>query len=225
MPIRIILQRIKSAQLLINGKSFREDNERKEEDVWIKCGEGSLIYIAFLRGTTDEEIKCLINKIFSNPLFRTIRNSSKKHEMKCDNDTKNETDILIVPQFSLGGKLKSGKQGAQYNSSEKPDIARVHYQSFCEGLRKKNEQNQINKKQREKNLNVNLYCGVFGNRQGLKIESDGPFTHSFDINMMENKKNKNKPKKADSKINDSLADSVSNASLLVEDIINMVERL
>eukprot|EP01084_Bolivina_argentea_P068030 123802_1 len=117
MPIRILLQRIKSAQLLTNGKSYNPENESKEEDKWMESGEGVIIYIAFLKNTTVTEIDSLVNKIFSNPLFRTIRQSTKKHGVESTNNTRNETDILIVPQFSLGGKMKSGKSGAQYHQS------------------------------------------------------------------------------------------------------------
>eukprot|EP01084_Bolivina_argentea_P100127 179857_1 len=206
MPIRIILQRVKHAQLLINGKSFKSDDEQKEEDQWIDCGEGVIIYIAFFKNTNDEEIRSLVNKIFSNPLFRTHRQSSKKHEIESGNETRNETDILIVPQFSLGGKMKSGKAGSQYHQNAKPNVARTYYEMFCQKLIEKNGTIQQNKKQKAKHLNANIHCGIFGNRQGLQIETNGPFTHCFDINIEDKskkKQNKNdKQQKAKKAIND-----------------------
>merc|ERR1712129_652460 len=129
---------------------------------------------------------------------------------ECDNAKRESTDILIVPQFSLGGKLKSGKKGAQYNSSEKPAIAKVHFENLCAKLIKRNETNQANKKQKDKYLNVNVKCGIFGNRQGLRIESDGPFTHSFDINMVPQNDEKKRPKKI--KNNSEKSDDISNQS-------------
>ena len=90
--------------------------------------------------------------------------------------------------------------------------------------------NQQNEKLKEKNLAVNVHCGVFGNRQGLKIESDGPFTHSFDINMVESKKKakeasekKEKPKKSEEQRNDSSDKSASNASATIDEIIGMLQ--
>ena len=172
MPIRIILQRIHSAKLLLNGKSFNESKEEKEE--WMECGEGVIIYISFFKDTNDEEINSLITKIFSNPLFRTLKSSIKKHDVEANNIEIDETNIMIIPQFSLGGKMKSGRAGAQYHQNAKPEIASSYYSKFCQGLKKK--ANQIKHKKQDKNLNVNCYFGIFGNRQGLQIVSHGPFT-------------------------------------------------
>ena len=189
IQIRIILQRINSAQLLINGKSFYAENEHKAEDEWIECGEGVMIYIAFFKDTSNQEIDQLINKVYSNPLFRTLKQETKKHDMESGNELRTETDILIVPQFSLGGKMKSGKAGSQYHRSAKPNVAKELYKTFCDGLVSRNESNQRNTK-KCKNLRVNIHCGIFGNRQGLKVETHGPFTHCFDINLQSSEKGK-----------------------------------
>ena len=116
-----------------------------------------------------------MNKIFSNVIFRT------KKENK--DDCRIKTHIMIVPQFSLGGKLKSGKTGTQYHQCESPKIASNWYHLFCQTLnnRAKKTQKEFSKTKSNKNLATYVQCGVFGNRQGLKIESDGPFSHFFDI--------------------------------------------
>ena len=207
----------------------------------MECGEGVMIYIAFLKDTTNEEIDCLVNKIYSNPLFRTLRKSIKKHENEKGNDQREETNILIVPQFSLGGKMKSGKSGAQYHQSCKPQIAEGLYQQCCHKLKEKNENTD-----KKKNLDVKIHCGIFGNRQGLKVETHGPFTHCFDINIENkqnkksnhnnnktgnNKKNKQSKKKQllmnnnQNKHRDVLQCSNANVSDKIDDIINLVERL
>ena len=235
MPIRVILQRINSAQLLINGKSFYAENEQKPEDEWIESGEGVMIYIAFFKDTTKQEIDQLINKIFSNPLFRTLKQETKKHDMESGNEERTETDILIVPQFSLGGKMKSGKAGAQYHQNEKPNVAKQHYQSFCDGLIRRNEANQRCKK-KCKNLRVNIHCGIFGNRQGLRVESHGPFSHCFDINLQSSKPQNTESAKSKKRVNKTQIDTQhqgqsnqdnaqSNMCSQLDDIIRMIQRL
>lgn len=229
MPIRIILQRIHSAKLLLNGKSFNENKEEKEE--WMECGEGVIIYIAFFKDTSDEEISSLISKIFSNPLFRTLKNSIKKHDVEASNVEMRETNIMIVPQFSLGGKMKSGKAGAQYHQNAKPEIAASYYSKFCKGLKEK--ANTLKQKKQDKNLNTNCHFGVFGNRQGLHIVTHGPFTHCFDINIV--KKENNKKDKKDKKVKkgtkdtkdtkDNNNDNHSTMSHKIDSIVALVERL
>lgn len=213
MPIRIILQRIKSAKLLLNGKSFKDENKdnEQEEDKWMECGEGVIIYIAFFKDTKNDEINSLIHKIFTNPLFRTLKKSLKKHEMEVNNDEILETNIMIVPQFSLGGKIKSGKNGAQYHSCANPNNAKKMYQTFSQNLIDK--VNQIKSQKNSKNLNVNCHFGVFGNRQGMFIETHGPFTHCFDIIDKSNNEN-NKIKKTEI--------AMSNK---IDSIINLIKKL
>merc|ERR1712157_463988 len=96
-----------------------------------------------------------------------------------------------------------------------------------------------NKKQKAKNLRANIHCGIFGNRQGMKIETDGPFTHCFDIIIEEKNKNKNSNKKKDKaqnkkKVNndnntsDDKTIKESNTSVLsdkIEQIIDLVQKM
>ena len=187
-----------------------------------------MIHIAFFKDTTKQKIDQLINKIFSNPLFRTLKQETKKHDMESGNEVRTETDILIVPQFSLGGKMKSGKAGAQYHQNEKPNVVKQHYQSFCDGLIQRNEANQRSKK-KCKNLRVKIHCGIFGNRQGLRVESHGPFSHCFDINLQSSKSqnagNRKIIKSVDKTQSATQVNTQLNMCSQLDDIIRMIQRL
>lgn len=75
-------------------------------------------------------------------------------------------DILIVPQATLGGKLKG--KSMQYHTNL----------SKTEGLEMYNKFISICKTVVEENkAKTNVKNGTYGNRQVLNVETNGPFTH------------------------------------------------
>ncbi len=81
--------------------------------------------------------------------------------------------------------MKSGKQGVQYHSVERPERAKVLYSLFLQKLREKTKE----KEGKDGFLsNILVENGTFGNRQGLELKSRGPFTHTFDIDGSSSKK-------------------------------------
>jgi len=77
-------------------------------------------------------------------------------------------DVVIVPQASIAGQLK--QKYVQYRDLIDKDEGFTLYQLFVEECNK-----FINKD------GCHVIAGTYGNRQGLKFESDGPYCHTFEL--------------------------------------------
>ncbi|XP_065066043.1 D-aminoacyl-tRNA deacylase 2-like isoform X2 [Rhopilema esculentum] len=96
----------------------------------------------------------------------------------CDTRQKNVSvldlpgDVLIVPQATLGGKMKG--KATQYHSNIPKDEGQHLYDEFV-GLIKflVEEHGGGNGK--------SVQCGTYGNRQVLSMETNGPYTHMFEF--------------------------------------------
>jgi D-Tyr-tRNAtyr deacylase len=83
-------------------------------------------------------------------------------------------NVLIVPQATLGGKLK-GKQ-MQYHGNISKNVGEELYTLFT---RKCVEALQDSEKFRENGCEVRF--GTYGNRQVLSIETNGPYSHLIEM--------------------------------------------
>lgn len=120
-----------------------------------------------------------------------------------------QMDLLVIPQASLAGKINKKGNSVQFHSliKDKEMVESLYYRfvHFLRLARNLNEEEiDINglplheshfvEVDDEGHINPNhnhnvdwlkyngrVVCGTFGNRQGLKFSSDGPFTHSFDL--------------------------------------------
>ena len=83
--------------------------------------------------------------------------------------------VLIVPQATLGGRLK-GKMFQYHNNIEK-SMGKELYESFvsqCQDVVSKNAKCQ-------EAGNIHVRCGTYGNRQVLNLDTNGPFSHQLEF--------------------------------------------
>eukprot|EP01126_Amoeba_proteus_P051876 TRINITY_DN6227_c0_g2_i5.p1 TRINITY_DN6227_c0_g2~~TRINITY_DN6227_c0_g2_i5.p1 ORF type:complete len:132 (+),score=22.67 TRINITY_DN6227_c0_g2_i5:308-703(+) len=83
-------------------------------------------------------------------------------------------DVLIVPQAPLFGKLKQKK--AQYHGLIEKTRGENLYSQLVLEFKKQLDLINVNLAK-----NGKVEAGVYGNRQGLKMETPGPFTHQFEF--------------------------------------------
>ena len=100
-------------------------------------------------------------------------------------------DILVIPQVwwqlltvelfychllqaTLGGKLKGNS--VQYHNNIKPSEGDPYYKLFCDTLSQKCDSNEVGS-----GGGVIVRAGVWGARQVVSMETNGPFSHTFDI--------------------------------------------
>jgi len=80
-------------------------------------------------------------------------------------------DILVVPQASLGGKVKG--KNLQYHALIDKEEGSKLYDYMIQLF--------VQKLQADDSKKAQVKSGSYGNRQGLKFETAGPYTHQFEF--------------------------------------------
>ena len=206
MGIRVVVQQVSSASLLIDNNDkwisisqgiivyvcFLKDSDEEEIK---KCGKTTFEQMTFMIMFQKKQ-KCSVESILSLGIM------FDEHWKKNKSVIEAKGDILVVPQASLAGKMKQKKM--QYHSLIEKEKGEVLYSKFVNLLKNGMQQefskestkdnsstftevSQKSEKQEEVNTTTSkespklpeVKAGVFGNRQGLKFESPGPFCHIF----------------------------------------------
>ncbi|XP_048339277.1 D-aminoacyl-tRNA deacylase 2 isoform X1 [Sphaerodactylus townsendi] len=173
---RVVLQQCLHARLQV--KPPEPDSEAK----WVEIHRGLIIYICFLKGASEE----IIPKMDSKGLWwegtpytlkiNTLLNVklSETEDGKYVSIVDLAGSILIIPQATLGGKLKG--RNMQYHSNIEKEIGMELYSQFvtlCE--------QELVANARCAKAGVILRHGTYGNRQVLKVDTNGPFTHMIEF--------------------------------------------
>jgi D-tyrosyl-tRNA(Tyr) deacylase len=115
--MRVIIQRVKEASVIINGK------------IKSKIGSGLLIFLGIVDDDTQEDLFWICNKICNLRIFNDedkIMNLSVKEI---------EGQFLVVSQFTLHASTKKGNRPS-YIKAAKPDFAIPMYNEFIKILGK-----------------------------------------------------------------------------------------
>ena len=83
-------------------------------------------------------------------------------------------DVLIVPQATLGGRLK-GKLMQYHNNIEK-SIGLQLYLDFATSCQARVENNAASHENQ-----CSVKWGTYGNRQVLQIDTNGPYSHVIEF--------------------------------------------
>jgi D-tyrosyl-tRNA(Tyr) deacylase len=147
MSLRILVQQCISAKL------------RLPSAVNLEIGQGIVVFICFNKDA-NEEVAMKACKLVAK-----VKLSDMEGEKKRGTILEAGGDILVVPQATLGGKLKGSS--VQYHNNISPDQGRVLYDVFCKEL--------------ETLEGTTVRRGEYGARQVLSVETNGPYSHCFDI--------------------------------------------
>ncbi|NXV54138.1 DTD2 deacylase, partial [Uria aalge] len=154
---RALLQQCLSARLQVKPP------ERGSEAQWVEVQRGLVIYICFFKGADEDLIPKIVNTLLN---VKLSENESGEYVSVLDLPG----DVLIIPQATLGGKLKGKKM--QYHANIEKEKGLELYSQFVTLC--------------EKELAANAKCveagvlvkhGTYGNRQVLKLDTNGPYTH------------------------------------------------
>ncbi|CAM38641.1 conserved hypothetical protein [Leishmania braziliensis MHOM/BR/75/M2904] len=186
MVIRVVLQAMSQGHLLVDNI-----------DKYVHTGRGVMVYIAFISdgentSVTDEELRRGVDVLLQTKIF-THFSPEKMITRPLSLEECPEMDILIVPQASLGGKVKG--RSVQFHQLVPKDVSAALYDRFCHFVRVARGVDETRVDANGASLseehvpeaaswikyNSRVISGTFGNRQGLRFETDGPFTHTFDI--------------------------------------------
>uniref|UniRef100_A0A3B4BHI7 D-aminoacyl-tRNA deacylase n=1 Tax=Periophthalmus magnuspinnatus TaxID=409849 RepID=A0A3B4BHI7_9GOBI len=128
--------------------------EEGSEAEYVQIDRGMVIYICFFKGATDEILPKMGHESSSGKIVSILDLPGS---------------LLIVPQATLGGKAK-GKAMQYHNNINKEDGLRLYeaFVALCE-------------KELEAKENVVIKHGTYGNRQVLKLDTNGPYTHMMEF--------------------------------------------
>ncbi len=117
--MRAVIQRVKSAEVLVDGR------------VSGKIGNGLLVFVGVARGDGEEDISYLISKL---PELRIFEDTSGKFNLSLREIS---GEMLVVSQFALYGDCRKGRRPS-FTEAEDPALARDLYERFISRLREEN---------------------------------------------------------------------------------------
>ncbi len=115
--MRVVIQRVKSSAVTIEGK------------VISKIGRGLNLLVGISPTDTDAELDWMRRKCLDLRLFPSDKNSSRWEKSVSEI----QGEILVVSQFTLYGDCRKGRRPS-FSNSASPEIAEEIYDRFVEKL-------------------------------------------------------------------------------------------
>ncbi len=117
--MRAVIQRVKSAEVLVDGR------------VSGRIGKGLLVFVGVGRGDDERDLSYLTSKI---PELRIFEDESEKFNLSLKEIG---GEMLVVSQFTLYGDCRKGRRPS-FTEAEDPTLARDLYERFILRLREQN---------------------------------------------------------------------------------------
>ncbi len=141
-----VIQRVSSSSVTVNEKVVGQ------------IGQGLNILLGVKKGDTIEDVNKLVQKIVNLRIFQDDAGKMNLSLLDVNGEA------LIISQFTLVGNVKKGRRPS-FDSSEKPDIAKVLYESFVQEVQK---------------VGIHTQTGEFAAMMDVEIHNDGPVTFIID---------------------------------------------
>ncbi|XP_031704013.1 D-aminoacyl-tRNA deacylase 2 [Anarrhichthys ocellatus] len=162
---RAVLQQCLQAKLQVRPaeEPSKEPSKEPAEAQFVQIDRGMVIYICFFKGATDDILPKMVSTLLNVRL--------------CESDSGKTVSVselpgslLIVPQATMGGKVK-GRAMQYHGNIGKEDGRRLYgaFVSLCE------------EELAAASAEVKVKHGTYGNRQVLKLDTNGPYTHLMDF--------------------------------------------
>ncbi|XP_006835426.1 PREDICTED: probable D-tyrosyl-tRNA(Tyr) deacylase 2 [Chrysochloris asiatica] len=161
LQARALLQQCLHAQLQVRP------SEGDAAAQWVEVQRGLVIYVCFFKGAEKELLPKMVNTLFNVKLSEA---ENGKHVSILDLPG----DILIIPQATLGGKMKG--RNMQYHSNSGKEEGLELYSQFVTLCEK-----EIAANSKCAEAGVVVEHGTYGNRQVLKLDTNGPYTHLIEF--------------------------------------------
>lgn len=151
---KLIIQQCTRAKLQTNANSPDEDPQ------FLKIHRGIVAYVCFFKTSNDDTVEKMSQTICTVKLSKSLEDESKLVSI-----FDLPGSILVVPQATLGGKIKAKRM--QYHSNINKEDGKKLYHLLLEKIR----DFMTTKHDSE------VYGGTYGNLQVLSIDTNGPYTH------------------------------------------------
>lgn len=147
--MRILLQRVKSAEVRIRAESPEGPSR-----VSGRIRAGYVLLVGFTHDDTDAELEWMTEKVIGLRLF-------PDDEQRMNRDIREHGGaLLVVSQFTLYGDVRKGRRPS-FVDAAKPQPAELLYNRFVEGLRQRG---------------MEVATGEFGAMMDVELINDGPVT-------------------------------------------------
>ena len=159
MVVRVLLQQAISASLRLPPLDGTE--EVVLEVGGDGAGQATVCFVCFMSEANEEMVAKAVKAVTSVKLTEV-----KEGEKRVALTSSATSEVLVVPQATLGGRLKGNS--VQYHGNVKVEDGARLYEVFCAGLVEKLGEERVKR-------------GRFGARQILSTDTSGPYSHTFDI--------------------------------------------
>ena len=159
MVVRVLLQQAISASLRL--PPLDETEEVVLEVGGDGAGQATVCFVCFMSEANEEMVAKAVKAVTSVKLTEV-----KEGEKRVALTSSATSEVLVVPQATLGGRLKGNS--VQYHGNVKVEEGARLYEVFCAGLVEKLGEERVKR-------------GRFGARQILSTDTSGPYSHTFDI--------------------------------------------
>ncbi|XP_078515518.1 D-aminoacyl-tRNA deacylase 2 [Lissotriton helveticus] len=154
---RAVVQQCLYAKLQVKPSSEESPAE------FVEIHKGMVIYVCFFKGAQEEIIPKMVTTLLNVKLCEA---EEGKHVSVLDLPG----DVLIIPQATLGGKVKG--RGVQYHANVSKDQGLDLYMQLVTQC-----QQQLSGCPTWAEAGGVLHHGTYGNRQVLQLDTNGPYTH------------------------------------------------
>ncbi len=117
--MRVILQRVKSSQVTVNGQIIG------------KIGQGLNLLVGIASTDSEQELEWMARKCLELRLFPDPEKPDKKWDKSVEEIS---GEILVVSQFTLYGDCRKGRRPS-FDRSAPPEVAEKLYHSFVNRLK------------------------------------------------------------------------------------------
>ena len=159
MVVRVLLQQAISASLRLPPLDDME--EVVLEVGGDGAGQATVCFVCFMSEANEEMVAKAVKAVTSVKLTEV-----KEGEKRVALTSSASSEVLVVPQATLGGRLKGNS--VQYHGNVKVEDGARLYDIFCAALAEKLGEARVKR-------------GRFGARQILSTVTSGPYSHTFDI--------------------------------------------
>ena len=171
--VKLVIQQCLSARLKPPDPTTEDGVNFGGDERAIRAG--MVVFVCFSKGATEEAAIRAARAVAGLRLCEPPPEVAGQAESgrKRMSVLERRGDVLVVPQFTLGAKLKGRNNSLQYHGNvDKADGERL-FAAFCAALAALVRE--------EGGGEARVVGGAYGARQRLAMDTDGPFTHTLQL--------------------------------------------
>ncbi|XP_029454768.1 D-aminoacyl-tRNA deacylase 2 [Rhinatrema bivittatum] len=158
---RAVLQQCLDARLQVKPSVEPDPAE------WVEIQKGMVIYVCFFKGADETVIPKMVNTLLNVKLSET-EGGQRVSVLELPGD------LLIIPQATLGGKMKSRRMQYHSNIGKEEGMALyLQFVALCE--------QELATRTKCTEAGAQIKHGTYGNRQVLQLNTNGPYTHLIEF--------------------------------------------